>query len=407
MLSSRGSVVLLIALLAFFAVGMARVLRLRYEQGDVYPPYSSLRADPLGTKAFYESLEELPAITVTRLFQSLDKLGSAGGKTLFVFGVSGFQLRQMDEGDFQELHRFLSRGGRAVFALFPEGGALSWTNTEEASPPARPKGRRHFDTNENDSALNLQLVSLEKKYGFVLKASPLLADEDKLRPEQAHVAGASTLPRLVSWNSAIYFDELEAPWEVIYRRKDKPVLIERKVGGGSFVLASDSYFTSNEALRKERHPELLAWLTGGRRDIVFDETHLGVEEHPGVVTLARKYHLEGLAAGLAVMAILLIWRDAFSFLPPYQDPVRAEGLVQGRDAATGLMNLLRRNVASADILKTCVLEWKRCPPNRAAVTPERLAAMEQIVAEENAKSARGRSPVDAYRALQRLLRKKA
>ena len=32
---------------------------LRFESGDVYPVYSSLRSDPLGTRAFYDSLEDL------------------------------------------------------------------------------------------------------------------------------------------------------------------------------------------------------------------------------------------------------------------------------------------------------------------------------------------------------------
>ncbi len=39
-----------------FVTGLIQLILLRFESGDVYPPYSSLRADPLGCKALYESL---------------------------------------------------------------------------------------------------------------------------------------------------------------------------------------------------------------------------------------------------------------------------------------------------------------------------------------------------------------
>ena len=42
---------LLIALvLLLFVAGLAKLFGLRFEQGDIYPRYSTLRADPYGTK---------------------------------------------------------------------------------------------------------------------------------------------------------------------------------------------------------------------------------------------------------------------------------------------------------------------------------------------------------------------
>ena len=38
-----------------FAVGITKLFLLRFEAGDVYPPYSSLRADPLGTMVLYKA----------------------------------------------------------------------------------------------------------------------------------------------------------------------------------------------------------------------------------------------------------------------------------------------------------------------------------------------------------------
>src|SRR2546427_9645317 len=57
MKKDRMWLVLLLVLLAVFVLGVGRLFQLRFEAGDVYPPYSSLRADPLGTKALFESLE--------------------------------------------------------------------------------------------------------------------------------------------------------------------------------------------------------------------------------------------------------------------------------------------------------------------------------------------------------------
>jgi hypothetical protein len=48
--------------------------------------------------------------------------------------------------------------------------------------------------------------------------------------------------------------DLDSNWRVLYERGGYPVLIERVFGSGSIVLCSDSYFLSNEALRRERIP---------------------------------------------------------------------------------------------------------------------------------------------------------
>ena len=42
-------------LVGAFLYGVARLYALRFEVGDVYAPYSTYRADPLGTGALYEA----------------------------------------------------------------------------------------------------------------------------------------------------------------------------------------------------------------------------------------------------------------------------------------------------------------------------------------------------------------
>ena len=74
------SILLLLACAAGFAFGLVQLFRLRFAAGDVYPAYSSLRSDPLGTMAFCESLERMPGLSVRRDFNAGNELpdGKAG-----------------------------------------------------------------------------------------------------------------------------------------------------------------------------------------------------------------------------------------------------------------------------------------------------------------------------------------
>ena len=106
---------------------------------------------------------------------------------------------------------------------------------------------------------------------------------------------------------------------MIFAVENHPVIIERKWGKGTLVLSSDSYFISNEALQNERQTELLVWLIGSSREVIFDEAHFGIYENPGIASLIRKYRLHGLVLGVIVLAILFVWRRAVSFVPPFEE----------------------------------------------------------------------------------------
>ena len=51
------SLTLALLLAGGLVYGIAHLFALRYEKGDVYPPYSTLRADPLGAKGLYDAAE--------------------------------------------------------------------------------------------------------------------------------------------------------------------------------------------------------------------------------------------------------------------------------------------------------------------------------------------------------------
>src|ERR1051325_165784 len=89
MRSSRTfSMLLLFALLGLFGWGLVKLLLLRFEHGDVYPPYSTFRADPLGAKAFYAGLDSLATISARRSLQPIWRVGDPRGTTLLFLGAS-------------------------------------------------------------------------------------------------------------------------------------------------------------------------------------------------------------------------------------------------------------------------------------------------------------------------------
>ncbi len=79
MLKHQKTLVLVLAFaMAGFVFGIVRLFELRFSAGDIYPPYSSFRTDPLGTKALTESLRGVPNLSTSRFFQASSKLG--GGR---------------------------------------------------------------------------------------------------------------------------------------------------------------------------------------------------------------------------------------------------------------------------------------------------------------------------------------
>src|SRR6185369_6788290 len=119
MLSRRFiAVVALAVIAAAFGWGLIHLFRLRFASGDVYPEYSSLRADPLGAKAYFESLRHLDGVQPRQNFRPPQHLPEGRDSTLFVFGLPLSELRA-EEAEFRKLDAFVRNGGRLVIALYP------------------------------------------------------------------------------------------------------------------------------------------------------------------------------------------------------------------------------------------------------------------------------------------------
>jgi hypothetical protein len=142
---------------------------------------------------------------------------------------------------------------------------------------------------------------------------------------------------------------------------------------------------------------------------VFEETHLGVNESPGVATLARKYSLQTFLGALFILAALFLWKNASHFMPPYEAQLATEQseMVAGRDASAGFVNLLRRNISPDQLLRVCLEQWTAHVVRTRKHGQDQLAAMQQRIDLQNAVPPAQRNPVETYREFSRILRRKA
>ncbi len=411
--SKWGSAALLVILAGFLA-GVAHLFLLRFEAGDTYPVYSSLRTDPLGTRALFESLGALEGVTAARNYRPLAKLGGYPGATLILPGVRPFSLDGMPAQEARALESFVLDGGRLVCLLYPVQLRAEPPKPAEKSAAGEKKEsegkERQKDDSGKDPAGKKQethdagLVSLAERWKVQISEDVIPAAEKGPRDmNAAPLPGHQDLTEPVTWHSSLWFESPDQAWNVLYVRDGKPVIIERPYGKGTIVLASDSWFVSNEALVRERRPLLLAWLAGRAGTVIFDETHFGVNEDPGVAALGAKYRLQGLLAGLLLLAALFIWQNSMSLVPP-GDGRRGQGgdVRSGKDSLAGLAGLLRRTIPRGDILAVCAETWKKTN-RKGAAAAEEAALIDSAVENEAKLPARGRNPVAAYRRIHTLL----
>lgn len=394
-MNRRAQIVLLAVVAAVFMAGISWVYHLRLSGGDVFPPYSSLRADPLGARAFYEALGEVPGMTTERWTKPLHALPIDPPRTILLAGMRRWNWTIQSNQEAQRLDALARAGSRVVVVFLaarkseipPPENYDTEQDVEERKQRQKEKAKR-----ERELPLRLQPVDSPGFWGVTVK-DRLILDHDQGAVRRA--AAPESLPEHVLWKSDLYFAPEEGKgWTTLYTRGSSPVVIERVHGKGSLVLATDGFFLSNEALTEHRYPQLLAWLTGPHRQVVFVESHLGVEEDAGIAALARRYGLAGCFFVLLLLTALWIWQRMALFVPPAP---AVDQLLLTYHQTAGLEALLRRAVAPKQLVATCVKEWKSgARTGDAAKVETALASLPTDV-----------SPVEAYNhAVKALKRKK-
>src|ERR1039458_7419101 len=80
---------------------------------------------------------------------------------------------------------------------------------------------------------------------------------------------------------------------------------------------------------------------------------------------------------LTLLAGVFIWKNSTSLVPPHADEQR-EDFVVGKDAASGFVNLLRRNIPTRDIFAACFAEWKKSAAPSGKFSSARLQQAEAV-----------------------------
>ena len=428
----------LVTLILIFLIGVLQLFRLGFESGEFYPAYSSLRSDPLGTRALYESLKDFEDVKIQRNYQIPQALKFEHATTFFYLGASETNWDLIPDELNQMIDRLMLSGGRLVVSFLPvhnesikdqneecsnlEGedtatseappGDTSGGSDQESKSEKRPSNKKVAEPRKakrskcKPGSQDKHFVSIKKHWGVDFEYNDEVLDEDAKVLELSATSSSARLPSVISWHTNLFFQVHDPGWSVIYSSEGQPAVIERSFGQGTIVLCADSFFISNEALWSERYPKLLLWLIGGNTEIVFDESHFGIYERPAVASLIRHYRFHWFFAALILLALLFVWKSAVYFVPPRHDDASvANDVISEKDVAQGLVSLLRRNIPAKAIVTACVQEWEKTFKNDRRIAPGTIERVKNVIASQKLSSQKVEDPVAGYQIIYRIISK--
>ena len=356
-----------LVLLAAFLYLLMQIAMLPLESGDAYPAYSTLRTDPRGAKALFESLVGLRELNVSQNFQPVPKLKGSNA-TVLMLGERVQSAAGWSEGELKLFESIANEGGRLVIAFLP----VAPEAPARSSPP------------QKDS----HIPEISKRWHISIER--YVGTEDQIEE-------AGSMPR----ETSAYLEIAKGSgWRVIDENDDNDaVMAERVFGKGQIVLLTESYPLSNEGLRADMNTGLIAKLAGPSTRIVFDEAHLGVSNTGSVGTLIRRYRLTGAFAMMLLLGLLFLWKNSTSLMPQVQESLVTTAL--GADSQAGLVNLLKRSVPAAQLARACWERWKETRVLGRPISEQRVVRAESVLA-----SAAPESPAAIYRKIQSILTEK-
>jgi hypothetical protein len=345
-----GQVLALVLALGLFLLALILLFHWRIERGDLFPDYSSLRADERGTRAFRDALQILPGMSAESRTAPLAALPATPDRTLFLAGIERSQWPDLPVDAIDALDAAVRAGSRLIIGFAPDRPA--------AAPPSKPKGKEEPAGPKKPAAAKPPLVAPGPA---VIRLRWGLALADAAAPAAAHVRRAegapSGLPPTLAWTgTAAFTTEADAGWRALYSGRGGPAVLERPLGAGTIVVLGDSFPLTNEALQRDRQSPFLAWLVGPNHRVVFDETHLGVALESGPATLARRYRLGAAVATFILVALLYAWQRSAVFVPPEEE---VRDIILRYHPAEALQALLKRSVAPEALPGAFLAEWKQ------------------------------------------------
>lgn len=336
--------IICLGFLALFG-GLLWLINLRFNTGDVYPRGSSLRSDPMGSKALFQSYTNIVGLNVERNFVPFDQVSSFPDESvLIMLNMRRYDLfRLRSESTIDD---FLEKGGRLILGLNPKRPRTSSSSTEEDE--VVELGENTKKQSEEDS---------EPDQILALKGLDLVKGEEAEGVVNL-VAKMDSLPDQLKWHSGAMLEVDTKYWQTLYESEGQIAMAQRSYGKGSIVVMGDDYLFTNDALLRMRSSDLLVWVLGGKTNVIFDETHLGVIERTGIVGLLRRYQLESFFAALGLLFVMLVWRGASPFLPPYSMKESGNLVRSEQSTESGLADLIRRSISNEDLPAEAFRVWK-------------------------------------------------
>jgi hypothetical protein len=375
---------LVAATIGTFIVVALHTFEVRLETQEGYPPASSFRADARGCRALYESLQRVPGIQVARFLRTFSNLPPAEGRSLVIAGIDPeSQILQMQ--DRKSLSAWVEAGGTLMVSLAAEDRtpAKAGSADYEISPPAKT----------SPSTKNKSTPPTEEQWIETLQGAGVRVFRHT-DASARHRFESGVFEPTGSWLGPLYFRDLQSPWRVVAEADHLPVVIQRLFGHGNIILIADSYLLTNGSLANDRKTRFLGWLFRKRTTVLFDESHFGITENPGIASLARRYGLESAFFVLVILALFFVWANRYSLLPKSTDRTARDLIVPGQGGEAVFVNLLHRSLSTKDLLSTSSQLWRQ-----GIHGADKIRKLDQLLAALDP----GSSVVDRYNQLSQLL----
>lgn len=389
--------------------GLFWLIHLRFESGRAYAQRSSLRSDPLGSKALHDAYAELPNLRVSRNFVPLVQLLELPpGATLLLLNTGGGQLHPV--ADIDVVVDFVEKGGRLVVALDPARIAYEHLEDERVDEPGEEADAEADGDGENGREHRSFTRRGRAETDFFWKDLALQHGKHTGGEAARTAAAGALLPESLPWREGGVLVEFDAEaWSPVYEIDDEVVAARRSFGEGEIVVLTDDYLFSNEALLKHRFPGLFAWVLRGQSELIFEETHLGVSERAGIATLVRRYRLDGFAIALTCLMGLIVWRGAAPLLPAFGGRARDQIIRSEHSIEAGLGDLLHRSLPLSAMPKQAFEAWKRTFIRNEADRRHYAAELEEaetLLQAQDSLPPRRRNPTETHLTIKSIINRK-
>jgi len=418
------SVIALITVIAAFLASTTWLINLRFESGDSYPVGSSLRADPLGAKALFESYDALSGVHSIRNFEPFGQMKRLPEDGLLVLlNMNAYSMYSISH--YEAVEEFVSNGSGVLVALNPSRVGYKYLDDEgefidEADKESADGDESVIEDPDEDGVFAdkdkersnedaFTRRATEKEERFWGEISLTHGEHEGGDAQATELAVAAGLPATLPWREGGILTELGDHWQPLYQIEDEVVMAQQLSAGGRIVVMTDDYLFSNEALLMHRYSKLLAWVIGDHQFVIFDETHLGVMESTGVAILMRRYRLEGFFLGFAVLMSLIVWRGMSPLLPSRMGRAKTNIILAEHSIEAGLSDLVQRSVPVSELPSEAFRQWKlsflRNDADRAYYSKE-VEEVETILSEYTQLSPRKRKPAETHSKIQSIMNRK-